>query len=65
MMKEKLKLSHYFYEGLTLFCAIGASILLYFFCLRMPNIIGVFGKLFNILLPVMNDFSLKDFEIIR
>lgn len=51
-MIDKLKNDNYWKLGLTLFCSIGAGILLYFICLRASAIFGIFGKLLRILLPV-------------
>ena len=51
-MKEKIKKSDYLYQGLTLFLAIGASIILYFLLLRLGSIVGYIAKFFKILAPI-------------
>ena len=51
-MKNKITKNEYFYQGLTLFFAIGASIILYFILLRLGSIVGYVGSFFKILLPI-------------
>lgn len=51
-MKNKISKSDYFYQGLTLFLSIGASIILYFLILRLGTILGYLGSFFKILLPI-------------
>ena len=52
-MKEKIKGNNYFYWGATLFCSIGASILLYFVCLRFEDILNGVVKIIEILAPIL------------
>lgn len=52
-MKEKVKFDIYFYKGLTIFGALGAAIILYFLCLRIEDLLGLFYKIFSILSPIV------------
>ena len=51
-MRDKLKSSSYVKQGLTLFCALGASILLFFIILRFEYIINFIVKILTILSPI-------------
>ena len=51
-MKEKGKFNQYFYQGLTLFCAIAACIILYFLILRLNIFIDFIVKIFKVLAPI-------------
>lgn len=51
-MKHKIE-NKYLYAGLTAFLVIGASLLLYFFFLRLDNILRVFAKIIHILKPLI------------
>lgn len=51
-MKDKLKHNNYVHQGFTLFCALGASILLFFVILRFEYIINFIIKILKILSPI-------------
>lgn len=51
-MKHKIE-NKYLYTGLTAFCVIGASLLLYFFFLRFDNILNVLKRAIDILKPLI------------
>lgn len=51
-MKNKIE-NKYIYTGLTAFCVIGASLLLYFFFLRFDNFILLLKKILDILSPLI------------
>lgn len=51
-MKHKIE-NKYLYTGLTAFFVIGASLLLYFFFLRINDVIQVFRKIIHILKPLI------------
>lgn len=51
-MKHKIE-NKYLYASLTAFLVIGASLLLYFFFLRLDNIFSIFAKIIHILKPLI------------
>lgn len=51
-MKQKIE-NKYLYSGLTAFAVIGASLLLYFFFLRLNDIFAIFSNILQILKPLI------------